>query len=65
MLQSIHHAAVALHNGGTERPLWENKGRATGYALGLVDGRRIDGPASARLTEVFRSFVEAVEEEPQ
>ncbi|MDD2110655.1 hypothetical protein NP554_02410 [Pseudomonas asiatica] len=64
LLQSIEHAAIALQNGGAERPLWESKGRATGYALGLKDGHRLDGSACARLTEVFRSYVEAVEEVP-
>lgn len=65
ILQHIEHAAIALQNGGAERPLWESKGRATGYAMGLQDGHRLDGTARARLTEVFRSYVETVEEVPQ
>lgn len=59
--EHIQHAVLALQSGGDESPLWESKGRATAYSISLLDGRHLDGNASACLTEVSRAYVDAVE----
>ncbi|WP_236167416.1 hypothetical protein [Pseudomonas fulva] len=57
LLRNIFLAHEAGRAGDSNAPglVREAKGRGTGFALGLLVGKRIDGNAAARLSEIFRA----------
>lgn len=57
LLRNIFLAHEAGRAGDADAPglVRESKGRGTGFALGLLVGKRIDPNAAARLSEIFRA----------